>query len=68
MTATCFVDTNVLVNARDSTESAKQPVAATWREALWRARLGRLSHQMLHGYYVTVIDPFGVRPEQVLSS
>lgn len=55
-----FVDSNVLVYARDSTEPDKQSRAALWMEALWRSRAGRLSFQVLHEYYVTVtakLDP-----------
>ncbi|MBM3509296.1 MAG: PIN domain-containing protein [Alphaproteobacteria bacterium] len=49
-----FVDSNVLVYARDSTETAKQRQAHRWLEHLWRTREGRLSFQVLHEYYVTV--------------
>ncbi len=54
MGATCFVDTNVLVYARDASEPEKQPLAIEWMAALWERRAGRLSHQVLHEYYVTV--------------
>lgn len=49
-----FVDTNVLVYARDSSEPDKQPRARDWLERLWRTRRGRLSAQVLHEYYATV--------------
>src|SRR5712692_5673330 len=49
-----FVDTNVLVYARDSSERTKHPRARAWLEMLWRERTGRLSTQVLHEYYVTV--------------
>ena len=49
-----FVDTNVLVYSRDSSEPTKQPVAEAWRRALWQSRAGRLSVQVLNEYYVTV--------------
>lgn len=49
-----FVDTNVLVYARDSSEPEKQPRAGEWLAALWKARDGRLSFQVLEEYYVTV--------------
>jgi len=49
-----FVDTNVLVYARDSTEGSKQQLAGRWIDWLWRRRSGRLSVQVLHEYYVTV--------------
>jgi predicted nucleic acid-binding protein len=54
MSATCFVDTNVLVYARDAGETGKQLLAEAWLRALWRQRRGRLSYQVLHEYYVTV--------------
>ena len=54
MNATCFVDTNVFVYARDAGETGKQPLAEAWLKALWRQRRGRLSYQVLHEYYVTV--------------
>lgn len=49
-----FVDTNVLVYARDASELEKQPVAREWIDRLWRTRQGRLSVQVLNEYYVTV--------------
>jgi len=54
MIAPVFVDTNVLVYARDLREKAKQPVAAQWIAHLWRDRTGRTSTQVLSEYYVTV--------------
>lgn len=51
---TVFVDTNVLVYARDASEPEKQPVASSWLEALWESREGRLSTQVLQEYYVAV--------------
>jgi predicted nucleic acid-binding protein len=54
MTATIFVDTNVLLYARDSSEPEKQPIAARWLEALWEQHRGRLSYQVLSEYYVSV--------------
>lgn len=49
-----FVDTNVLVYARDASETNKQPLAMAWMRALWESRQGRLSVQVLQEYYVTV--------------
>ena len=49
-----FVDTNVLVYARDSAETNKQHRAHQWLEHLWKERTGRLSYQVLQEYYVTV--------------
>jgi predicted nucleic acid-binding protein len=54
MTATIFVDTNVLVYRRDSTQGEKQVQADSWMERLWVSRSGRLSYQVLQEYYVTV--------------
>lgn len=49
-----FVDTNVLVYHRDSTEPQKQRQAALWMAYLWEAGAGRVSQQVLQEYYVTV--------------
>jgi hypothetical protein len=38
-----FVDTNVLVCARDSRDPHKQERAGDWLAHLWRQRAGRLS-------------------------
>lgn len=60
-----FVDTNVLVYARDASQPTKQPQALAWLEHLWRTRSGRVSFQVLHEFYVTVtmkLDP-GLPPE-----
>jgi len=54
MSADVFVDTNVLVYARDAGEPAKQPVAAEWMSQLWSNRRGRVSVQVLNEYFVTV--------------
>ena len=65
-----FVDTNILVYARDSSEPRKQEVAAAWMTRLWKSRRGRLSFQVLQEYYVTVthkldsrLDPLTARGE-----
>lgn len=60
MTAPVFVDTNVIVYARDAREPAKQRLAESWLDHLWRERLGRTSFQVLSEYYVSVtrkLDP-----------
>lgn len=49
-----FVDTNVFVYARDSSEPEKHSRAVAWLNALWASRLGRTSFQVLNQYYVTV--------------
>jgi predicted nucleic acid-binding protein len=65
MIAPVFVDTNVFLYARDSSEPTKQPRAAAWLEYLWREQLGRTSIQVLSEYFVNVtrkLDP-GLSPE-----
>jgi len=54
MSAKCFVDTNILVYRRDSTEVKKQPKAEQWLTQLWANKSGRISTQVLNEYYVTV--------------
>ena len=57
---TVFVDTNVLVYARDLSEADKQRRAAEWIGSLWESGLGRLSIQVRQEYYVTLttkLDP-----------
>jgi len=54
MSVKVFVDTNVLVYARDASEPEKQARAADWMAALWERRAGRLSYQVLQEFYITV--------------
>lgn len=54
MTAPIFVDTNVLVYARDARAGRKCERANAWLETLWREQTGRTSLQVLSEYYVTV--------------
>ena len=54
MTDTAFVDTNVFVYSRDTTERDKHRAARHWVEMLWDNQLGRTSFQVLNEYYVTV--------------
>jgi predicted nucleic acid-binding protein len=54
MSATVFVDTNILVYRRDAGQGEKQARADAWMERLWAERNGRLSYQVLQEYYVTV--------------
>ena len=51
MTGLFFVDTNILVYARDTSESEKQPLAREWLEHLWKTHQGRISMQVLQEYY-----------------
>lgn len=54
MTALAFVDTNLLVYARDAAHRRKHERAAEWMQHLWASKTGRLSYQILQEYYVTV--------------
>jgi len=66
MSAPVFVDTNVLLYARDASEPAKQPRATAWLEHLWREQSGRTSVQVLSEYYVNLtrkLSP-GLAPEE----
>lgn len=52
MNGKVFVDTNILLYARDSGQPDKQPIALAWMNGLWRSRQGRLSFQVLQEFYV----------------
>ena len=57
---TVFVDTNVLVYARDRREADEQRRAAEWMGSLSETGLGRLSYQVIEEYYITLttkLDP-----------
>ena len=64
--APVFVDTNVFVYARDSSDPAKQARASEWLQHLWESRTGRISFQILDEYYVTVTRKLapGLDPRQ----
>ena len=49
-----FVDTNLLVYARDDAEPAKRDRAKNIIKFLWQSGEGRLSHQVIVEFYVTV--------------
>jgi len=51
MTAKFFVDTNVLVYARDQSEPVKRAVAQKWLESLRRSGSWCVSYQVIHEYY-----------------
>jgi predicted nucleic acid-binding protein len=60
MTALVFVDTNIFVYSRDSSDRIKQAAAEQWVHELWLEQRGRTSIQVLSEYYVTVtrkLDP-----------
>jgi predicted nucleic acid-binding protein len=66
MTAKVFVDTNVLVYSRDTSEPQKQEQAMTWMAHLWSTKTGNLSYQVLQEFYTTVtakLNP-GLDPEK----
>ena len=55
-----FVDTNILLYAKDASEREKQPIAEALMRELWQSRTGRLSVQVLNEYFVNVtqkLDP-----------
>lgn len=54
MSAKGFVDTNILLYAKDASEKEKQPIAAELVQQLWETRSGCLSVQVLNEYYVNV--------------
>ncbi len=66
MSAKCFIDTNILVYARDSTEPEKQPEAKQWLTYLWANESGRISAQVMNEYYVIVTQKLkpGLSKEQ----
>jgi len=60
MTDSFFIDTNILVYSRDSSEPEKQKKASALLEKLWQNNSGRISIQVCNEYYVTVtqkLDP-----------
>jgi predicted nucleic acid-binding protein len=54
MTATVFVDSNILVYAHDRDAGAKQQCAAARLRELWQAGSARVSTQVLQEFYVNV--------------
>jgi predicted nucleic acid-binding protein len=56
MAAEVFVDSNVLVYARDASEPEKQEKALAWMERLWSSGAGRLSFLVLQEFYVTATE------------
>src|SRR5262245_59120258 len=51
MTAYVFVDTNVLIYARDPRDPVKRVAAADWLRLLWNEERGRTSTQVLNEYF-----------------
>lgn len=61
-----FVDTNILVYCFDDSDAAKRDRAQLVMRRLWETRSGRLSHQVLQEFYVTVtrkLKPALPRPQ-----
>jgi len=58
MTALVFVDTNVLVYARDPRDAMKRATASEWLRLLWNQERGRTSVQILNEYYDVVTRKF----------
>ena len=58
MTATVFVDTNVLIYAVDEKNLVKRDAACAWLAACWDQRCGRVSTQVLNEFYVNVRKKF----------
>jgi predicted nucleic acid-binding protein len=56
MTGRVFVDSNILIYAHDKDAGTKQKRAADLLRALWEARTGTLSTQVLQEFYVNVIQ------------
>jgi predicted nucleic acid-binding protein len=54
MTATLFVDTNVLIYAVDRADLKKHAAANAWRAHLWATRRGRVSVQVLQEFYAKI--------------
>jgi predicted nucleic acid-binding protein len=54
MNGNVFVDTNILVYSRDSSEPVKQPIALEKISELWENRKGRISIQVCSEYFVTL--------------
>lgn len=58
MTALVFVDTHVLMHARDPRDAMKRASAAEWLRLLWNQERGRTSVQVLNEYYDVVTRIF----------
>lgn len=69
MSVKYFVDTNILIYARDSSEPEKQSAAVHWLANLWETSSGRISAQVMNEYYVTVTQKLkpGLSKEQARS-
>ncbi len=60
-----FVDTNILVSARDRNSGSKRTIAAQWMAKLDQKGAGALAAQNLREYYYVITQPrFNVSREQ----
>lgn len=50
-----FVDTNVLVYAKNPRDQIKHAQAAAWLRVLWQSGLGRISFQVLNEFTVNLV-------------
>lgn len=68
MSPAVFVDTSVLIQARDAGDPGRQRLAAAWLEKLWVEQRGRTSIQVLDEYYLAVTRHFdpGLAPDEAL--
>jgi predicted nucleic acid-binding protein len=58
MTALVFVDTHLLVHARDPRDAMKRATASEWIRLLWNQERGRTSVQVLNEYYDVITRRF----------
>jgi predicted nucleic acid-binding protein len=56
MAGETFVDSNVLIYSRDTSDIEKHRRARAWMSHLWATRRGRLSYLVLQEFYVTVTE------------
>lgn len=65
MTGPIFVDTNVLVYAKDRKDPVKRLRATEWLDMLWDTGSGRVSFQVLNELYATVtkVGGLGLPPD-----
>lgn len=58
MTACVFVDTNILIHARDPRDPVKRSRAVEWLRMLWTEERGRTGVQVLNEYYDVLTRKF----------
>ena len=67
MTEKFFVDTNILVYARDKADKRKQQIASNLVKKLWEKGTGCISFQVLNEYFVVLTSKFHLEDEVVLA-